>query len=320
MGGLGLRKTVAVNLAFLTKLAWKFLTKPENFWVQLMTTKYSTPDGFFHCKIRPSDSWVWKCLLRIRPFLKQGLRWKLGNGKSIHFWTDVWCSAESLASKVGSELSLLPDVDIKVCEFITADKQWDSVKLNQVLPSELVQAVQGIPIPSTEVSDSFCWGLTGNGAFSTKSATWKAHEHLSPSSPTWQYKWLWKLNVMPKIRVFLWQLCHNSLPSRGTLLRREIQLDPICPACLNDIEDTDHIFLHCPLAKHTWDLTVVHHWLPSFPFVSLSLPTRDQLHDLALQKSPLLTRVALLLWSIWKSRNAYIFNNEPLSLWGRYCE
>ena len=188
MGGLALCKTATVNLAFLAKLAWKLLTKPENFWVQLMTIKYSTPDRFFHCKIRPSDSWVWKCLLRIRPFLKQGLRWKLGNGKSIHLWTDVWCSDESLASKVDPELLLLTDVDIKVCEFITADKQWDSVKLNQMLPSELVQAVQGIPIPSTEVSDSFCWGLTGNGAFSTKSATWKAHEHLPPCSTPWQYK------------------------------------------------------------------------------------------------------------------------------------
>ena len=309
VGGLGLRKTAAVNLAFLAKLAWKFLTQPDNFWAQLLTAKYYNPEGFFHYKIKPSDSWVWKCLLRIRPFLQQGLRWKLGNGKSIHFWTDVWCSQESLASQVGANLSALTDVDIKVCEFITADKQWDSVRLNQVLPPNLVPVVQGIPIPSADVPDSFCWGLTGNGTFSTKSATWKAHEHLSLSSHVWPYKWLWKLNVMPKIRVFLWQLCHNSLPSRATLLRRGIQLDPSCLACLTDIEDTDHIFLHCPLAKQTWDLAISHKWLPSPPFGSLNLLARDQLHDLALQKSPILTRVALLFWSIWKSRNDLIFNN-----------
>ena len=34
LGGLGLRKSAAVNTAFLAKLVWKFLTQPENFWVQ----------------------------------------------------------------------------------------------------------------------------------------------------------------------------------------------------------------------------------------------------------------------------------------------
>jgi len=31
LGGLGLRKTAAVNIAFLAKLGWKILTQPENF-------------------------------------------------------------------------------------------------------------------------------------------------------------------------------------------------------------------------------------------------------------------------------------------------
>ena len=115
---------------------------------------------------------------------------------------------------------------------------------------------------------------------------------------------------MPKIKVFLWQLCHNSLPSRGTLLRRGIHLDPTCPACLNDIEDTDHIFLHCPKARQVWDLAAVHQWLPLFTFSSLTMSIRDHLHELACQKSPHLSRVVLLLWSIWKSRNALIFKND----------
>jgi len=311
LGGLGLRKTAAVNTAFIAKLAWKFLTQPDNFWVQLLTAKYCTPGGFFHYKIKPSDSWVWKCLLQIRPFLQQGLRWKLGNGKSIHFWTDVWCSHENLVSQVGADLSATTDINIKVCEFITATRQWDLGKLSQVLPPNLVSIVQGIPIPSTDVPDSFCWGLTGSGNFSTKSATWQAHEHVSTNPHAWPYKWLWNLNVMPKIRVFLWQLCHNSLPSRAILSQRGIQLDPSCPVCHTELEDTDHIFFHCPLAKQTWELATLHNWLPSNPFHSSTLPARDQLHALALQKSPLLTRVALLLWSIWKARNNLTFNNVP---------
>jgi len=54
----------------------------------------------------------------------------------------VWYSDESLASKLGFDLSSIPDIDLKVCEFFTPDKQWDSPKLNQVLPPKLVQSVQ----------------------------------------------------------------------------------------------------------------------------------------------------------------------------------
>ena len=115
---------------------------------------------------------------------------------------------------------------------------------------------------------------------------------------------------MPKIKIFLWQLCHNSLPSRGTLLRRGLQLDPTCPACLSDLEDTDHIFLHCPMVRQIWDLATEHQWLPRMPFPSSTTTVRDHLHDLASQKFPHLSRVVLLLWSIWKSRNALVFKHD----------
>ena len=55
-GGLGIRKTAAVNTAFLAKLVWKILTKPENFWVQQMRAKYGSPDHFFDYRSKQSDS------------------------------------------------------------------------------------------------------------------------------------------------------------------------------------------------------------------------------------------------------------------------
>jgi len=166
------------------------------------------------------------------------------------------------------------------------------------------------------VADSFCWGYTGSGDFSTKSATWKTHDNIATDQPIWQYKWIWKLDIMPKIRIFLWQLCHNALPARGTLLRRGIQVDPICPSCLVDIEDTDHIFLRCPMAHNVWDMAVTHHWLPSHPFSQPGSSLCEELHLLAQNQYPWFSRLVLLLWSIWKSRNALIFRNESISPMG----
>ena len=178
-------------------------TQPENFWVQQMRAKYGTPDQYFTSRAKQLDSWVWKCLLRLRPFITHGIRWKVGNGRTINFWTDNWCSEDTLASTLDLDPANLPAADIKVSEFITPEKQWDTSKLRNCLRNDLIQCILSIPLPYTEVVDSFCWGYTGSGDFSTKSATWKAHDNIAKDQPIWQYKWIWKLDVMPKIRIFV---------------------------------------------------------------------------------------------------------------------
>ena len=100
---------------------------------------------------------------------------------------------------------------------------------------------------------------------------------------------------MPKIKIFLRQLCHEALPSRGTLFRRGIQLDPLCPACTADLEDSDHIFIHCPMAQRVWELAVTHQWLPALPFAHSVSSLQEELHSLALNQHLRLSRIVILL-------------------------
>jgi len=118
---------------------------------------------------------------------------------------------------------------------------------------------------------------------------------------------------MPKIKVFLWQLCHNALLSRGLLLKRRIALDPVCPSCQSNIESIEHIFKVCPMTIKMSELAVTHNWLPSIPFDNPSISLRDDLNDLSLRKSSHFTKIILTLWSIWKSRNAVTFPKEFFS-------
>ena len=66
---------------------------------------------------------------------------------------------------------------------------------------------------------------------------------------------------MPKLKVFLWQLCHMSLPTRGTLSKRGMNIDSLCPFCQGEIEDADHLFLHCNVAQECWRLAASHRWI-----------------------------------------------------------
>jgi len=59
-GGLGLRKTEAINKAFQCKLAWKILTDEDSIWVRVKHY------NFLSCPMKTSDSPVWKSLLKCR--------------------------------------------------------------------------------------------------------------------------------------------------------------------------------------------------------------------------------------------------------------
>ena len=89
-------------------------------------------------------------------------------------------------------------------------------KLSQHISNHsIVQKIIGIPIRITKIKDCYCWGLSSTGMFTTKSATWLAHDQKSFEGQPWQFKWIWKIDTMPKIKNFLWQMCHNALPVRG---------------------------------------------------------------------------------------------------------
>lgn len=46
-------------------------------------------------------------------------------------------------------------------------------------------------------------------------------------------------------------LC-GAVPTRSSLRRRGLDMDPSFPVCGHEEESIDHLFLHCPLAHGCW--------------------------------------------------------------------
>jgi len=201
-GGLGLRQMAAVNSAFLGKLIWK-LFHGQSLWVDQKKAKYSVDDFFFEVECAKCDSWAWKCIFRNRHQFRKGIRWKVVDGTKIHFWLDNWCANENLISLLNiSDISQI-DPSLMVSHFITEAQEWDVLKLTELLDDVSLQLILVTPIPSNQIPDSVCWRPSGNRDFSTKTATWAAHGIDLKNSPSWEYGWIWKLDIMPKLKVFL---------------------------------------------------------------------------------------------------------------------
>ncbi|XP_021744635.1 uncharacterized protein LOC110710617 [Chenopodium quinoa] len=73
------------------------------------------------------------------------------------------------------------------------------------------------------------WGLTSSGTFTVESATWLAHN--LDLDDKWENLWIWKLDIPPKLQIFLWQILHNSLSVRDTLYKRNVIPFSDCGLC-----------------------------------------------------------------------------------------
>lgn len=118
---------------------------------------------------------------------------------------------------------------------------------------------------------------------------------------------LWKCPLPPKVSIFAWQLCHNSLATGANLHRQNIQPLKGCSRCSETSETDLHIFFFCPYAQVAWK----NHRLSPFKYLHKAT---SWLHFFQLfvadhkGSCTVLSQVIICLWGLWGARNARIFS------------
>lgn len=69
---------------------------------------------------------------------------------------------------------------------------------------------------------------------------------------------LWKLNLRPKLHLFVWKLVQDILATRGKLRKLSINIDNASPLCNKTEEPLDHLFSTCDLAFNDWSTVDIH--------------------------------------------------------------
>ena len=135
------------------------------------------------------------------------------------------------------------------------------------------------------------------------------HSRARMDRPMW--KKIWKLNVPPKVRTFLWRACSNILPTRGNLHRRKVQVEPTCGLCCQCIETVEHVLWDCPLARNVWALSIgkIQKCTNVAPdFYTLFKWMNDKLNQQELEQW------ATVSWATWNARNKFCFEKTQPAL------
>ncbi|XP_042958064.1 uncharacterized protein LOC122293585 [Carya illinoinensis] len=80
----------------------------------------------------------------------------------------------------------------------------------------------------------------------------KSGQGSRPSNHGVLWKLLWKLKVPNKVKMFLWRVAKDILPTRANLYRRKIIESPLCPICHSFPKTTAHVLWSCRAAQDVW--------------------------------------------------------------------
>jgi hypothetical protein len=175
-GGMGFRDLECFNLALLAKQGWRIIQNPNSLVARVFKEKYFRNDSFLTSNLGRRPSYAWRSVWSAKNLLKEGLIWRVGDGKDIKIWQDRWVPSPQTYS-IQSPISML-DADARVSSIIDGDTNWWNTSLiHDIFRKEEADLICGMAICPRQQSDRQVWVGTMNGEFSVKSAY-----HLAKSS------------------------------------------------------------------------------------------------------------------------------------------
>ena len=90
---MGFKNLHSFNLVMLGKQGWNFLTNQETIIFKVFKSKYFPNVDFLDVKLGNNPSYVWGSIFASPVVVRQGMKWKIGNGSSINIWHDLWLNS-----------------------------------------------------------------------------------------------------------------------------------------------------------------------------------------------------------------------------------
>ncbi|XP_024200290.1 uncharacterized protein LOC112203576 [Rosa chinensis] len=132
---------------------------------------------------------------------------------------------------------------------------WNQALLQELFPLHITQKILALPLNNRMHDDRWIWFGDKKGGFNVKSAYHIAQDRVlgenfgmpNPSAELWNR--IWQAPVPGKVKICVWKVASNILPSRSRLSERGIDIDTQCPFCDEEIKSPLHALRDCSHAS-----------------------------------------------------------------------
>lgn len=319
-GGLGFKNIKLFNMVLLAKEGWRLQMDYDSLVFKVLKAKYFPNSDFVHASLGNNPSYTWRSIIAAQELVKNGLRWRVGNGVNIRVWGDKWLPVSS-TYKVVSPRNFL-HLDTRVSELIDpTTASWKSAIVDALFLPHEAQTIRSMPLSTQLPADKLIWTETQNGIFSVQSAYslavkigQSATHGVSSNNSQMRRFWrmVWRLPIPHKIRHFGWRACRDALPTKVNLLRRKVVQDDTCESCGLDSENSWHIFWSCPKAQEAWSQSKRVQRASSGDYQTFM----DLMWDILMGEGAgedKAARVMTVAWALWHNRNEIRYGGKSKS-------
>ncbi|KAA3467043.1 reverse transcriptase [Gossypium australe] len=147
-----------------------------------------------------------------------------------------------------------------------------------------------------------------HGYFTSKSAySWLILNKVGYGPHRFFWRNIWKLQTLPKIRIFCWRIGHEILPTYKKIaaIRKEFKTD--CPRCGAGEETLLHALKDCPIAREILVMGGIDSSLLEGNFTQCIDRIEEVMRVLDIKA---ISDFITTLWNSWNNRNNYIFRGK----------
>ena len=132
-------------------------------------------------------------------------------------------------------------------------RTWKANLIQNIFDAESSKAILIIPISLSSKPDMLIWIQNPKGNYTVKSAFRTVTEqHLLAINSDVDWKKIRRIKAPERVKMLIWRIGANILPTNENLQRKIANLDDLCPLCHQEIESTVHLFLQCSIARALW--------------------------------------------------------------------
>ncbi|XP_074375015.1 uncharacterized protein LOC141716720 [Apium graveolens] len=187
------------------KQLWRLATNTKSLVSRLYKSRYFDKTDVIHAGLGHNPSFIWRSLMEAQQLIRDGVRWRMGNEKSIQILDQPWLLTEQNPYIMTDTIGLQgKTVDSSIC---TDKLEWDVEVVSDIFNNRDKDSILAIPLSTSDQEVQLYWKFEEFGLYSVKSAyrrlqDQRSHWSVEPNDKVWQI--LWCIKAPPKVINLVW--------------------------------------------------------------------------------------------------------------------
>ncbi|KAJ0974964.1 hypothetical protein J5N97_016929 [Dioscorea zingiberensis] len=306
-GGLGIKDLKHMKNALLSKHALELMNDGDKIWIKLMVSKYGRIDPWQVSTLK-KVSWTFRGLMYSVRSVKNSIT-QVNVINSNHVLHDPWLFDTPLIM-MPTFINMQYDMTTMLIKDLRSNYHWNWTLVCELFPPSLTAVIEEKQVHEDE--DRVRWKLKKKTEGKSITAAIYEDCRYKDSNPQWiGWKKLWKLKIIPKIKIFLWKMLHGRLPTSQYLQSLGIGTSDLCSLCNSTLETSYHLFVECRVTQLVWLRIRNEGFLQSWNLFNQDLTQGGWLEGTNLgylnNESNAGELISCTLWAIWISRCNHLF-------------